>query len=165
MSLHLSSSKPGQFIDRVRQLWSSDHFVELVSSYYVPYDSLTDAEKTMKMTLLFFFYGEISCRDIVGAKSDVESRNSLVFDPSSFCLVWNYVFTGSIKKWLNLRKSYLSWFRFYNDNLVLLMITCEDDATFNDDLWRINLILNHKVMQKMLSDQRGTRIFVKISSA
>lgn len=48
-------------------------FLIIKSAYYVPYESITKAEKKMKQTFLFFFYLQICCHDVVEAKS-VEER-------------------------------------------------------------------------------------------
>lgn len=63
------------------------HVVEADNSYYVPYKSLIDVEKTMNETLLSFFIDEIHYSDIVGTMS-VEERKSL------FCICLFLILLG-----------------------------------------------------------------------
>lgn len=52
-------------VEKARKFWYLDHFDEKASSYSVSYNSLSDKEKAMKVTLLSFSDQEISCRDFV----------------------------------------------------------------------------------------------------
>lgn len=65
------------------------------------------------------------------------------------CVCWFNLF-----KWSKLSTSL---FTFDYESLVILMSTYENDATFDDDLWRFNWILKHKFKQECQAVKRYTR--------